>query len=79
VQFGVQVTIYDPWADINDVKEEYGITITNKLDDKDYEALIIAVAHKEFLEIDYNAYKSNGTVIFDTKSFIDRALTDGRL
>jgi UDP-N-acetyl-D-galactosamine dehydrogenase len=79
VQFGVQVTIYDPWADVVDVFDEYGISISNVLDDKDYEALIIAVAHNEFLEIDYNAYRQRGAVIFDTKSFINRDLTDGRL
>ena len=79
VQFGVDVDVYDPWADVAEVKKEYGIDILSHLDYKRYESVIIAVAHNEFLSLDYNLFKENSAVIFDTKSFIDRSLVDSRL
>ncbi|HWW39896.1 nucleotide sugar dehydrogenase [Pedobacter sp.] len=80
VQFGLCVDIYDPWADASEVKHEYNIDILNKLDDSViYDAVIVAVAHNEFLKFDYKKIKRNNGVIFDTKACLDRALVDGRL
>jgi UDP-N-acetyl-D-galactosamine dehydrogenase len=79
-QFGLDVTIYDPWADPKEVAHEYGLEIVTKLkDDEIYDGIIIAVAHKEFLTFDYKKYKRNNGVIFDTKACIDRNLVDCRL
>lgn len=79
-QFGLQVDIYDPWADAIEVKHEYGIPVLNKLDeDSVYDAIIVAVAHNEFLESDFNKIKTNNGVIFDAKACLDRSLVDGRL
>lgn len=80
IQFGLSVDVYDPWADIDEVKHEYGINILNKMDDSViYDAVIVAVAHSEFLKIDYKKIKRNNGVIFDTKACLDRNLVDGRL
>jgi UDP-N-acetyl-D-galactosamine dehydrogenase len=79
VQFGINVDVYDPWADPAEVKHEYGINILSTLSDKKYGSVIVAVAHHEFLEIDFKKYKANNAVIFDTKACIDRTLVDGRL
>jgi UDP-N-acetyl-D-galactosamine dehydrogenase len=78
-QFGMQVNVYDPWANADEVAQEYNITLVQDLNPTDYKAVIIAVAHNEFLEIDYQKYKQNGAIIFDTKSFIDRKFADARL
>lgn len=78
-QFGMIVDVFDPWADQKEVKHEYGIDILTDLKDFDYDAVIIAVSHDEFLKLDFSAWKNNGTVIFDTKAFVDRKLVDGRL
>lgn len=78
-QFGMDVHVYDPWAIAEEVHEEYGITLEQNLDEKNYKAIIIAVAHDEFLNLDYATYKQNGAIIFDTKSFIDRKFADARL
>ena len=79
VQFGINVDVYDPWADPTEVKHEYGVDILSELGDKKYDSVIVAVAHDEFLSIDFNKYKANNAVIFDTKACIDRNLVDGRL
>lgn len=78
-QFGLEINIYDPWADATEVKEEYDILISNKLESADYNLIIVAVSHNEFLKIDFKKYKENGAIIFDTKSFIDRKMVDARL
>lgn len=80
LQFGLSVDIYDPWADKEEVKEEYGLEILNEVDDNVvYDAIVVAVAHDEFLHFDYQKVKRNNGVIFDTKACLDRELVDGRL
>lgn len=80
LQFGLTVDIYDPWADKEEVKEEYGLEILNEVDKNAvYDAIVVAVAHQEFLEFDYQKVKRNNGVIFDTKACLERELVDGRL
>ncbi len=80
VQFGLSVDIYDPWADADEVKHEYGLDIINEVDTHVvYDAIVVAVAHNEFLKFDYLKVKRNNGVIFDTKACINRDLVDGRL
>lgn len=79
-QFGLDVDIYDPWADAKEVKHEYGIDILNTLNNSvAYEAIILAVAHDEFKSFEFQRFKKNNGIIFDTKSFVDRALVNDRL
>tara|TARA_Y100000768_G_scaffold323725_1_gene260285 strand:+ start:3142 stop:4401 length:1260 start_codon:yes stop_codon:yes gene_type:complete len=76
--YGIKVDIYDPLADIKDVKEEYGITL--KVSPKKYEAIVLAVAHNLFLEKGLNDFKSpKASVIYDVKSALKTEETDGRL
>ncbi len=79
VQFGINVDVYDPWADFNEVKKEFAITFLEDLSEKKYDSIIIAVAHDKFLNMDFSPYKVNNAVVFDTKACIDRKLVDGRL
>jgi UDP-N-acetyl-D-galactosamine dehydrogenase len=77
--FSLQVDVYDPWANTQDVMVEYGFDLIQENAFQTYDAIILAVAHQQFLELDYAKFKANGTIIFDTKSFIDRSLVDARL
>jgi UDP-N-acetyl-D-galactosamine dehydrogenase len=80
VQFGVQVEVYDPHANAAEVEEEYGVHLKPSIDGATYDSIILAVSHKAFATLDYTALKaSKDTIIYDTKSFLDRALVDGRL
>jgi UDP-N-acetyl-D-galactosamine dehydrogenase len=77
-EYGINVDIYDPNADQNEVLKEYKIKLTNKLDK--YDAIILAVSHQQFAHINYkNLKKSESSVIYDIKSFLDRNITDSRL
>jgi len=78
-QYGVQVEVYDPHANEDEVKEELGIELVQNLG-KEYGAVILAVAHKEFNELPLQTLiKDNHTVVFDTKSFFNRKMVDARL
>lgn len=78
--FGVEVDVCDPWANKEEVRQEYGIEIQNELQpDARYNAIIVAVAHQEFLQLDYNNLKAENGVIFDTKACLLRELVDARL
>src|SRR5574344_1383157 len=77
------ITVYDPWADKDRVKDNYNIELTNKsLSDMkgDFDAVILCVAHDEFADLNIRGLlkKDNG-VIYDVKGFLDRNVIDGRL
>lgn len=79
-QYGLNVDIYDPWADKEEVKSEYNLdTLENLVSDKKYEVVILAVSHKEFKELDINSLKNKESVLFDVKAFLDRDAVDARL
>lgn len=74
------IKIYDPWADKAEVQHEYQIEISNTLDTtKKYDAIILGVAHKEFLEIDIPSLLNENGVVYDVKGILDRTIIDGRL
>lgn len=73
------ITIYDPWADKAEVKHEYNIDIDNTIVDTKYDAIILAVAHKEFADLNIRTYIKDNGVIYDVKGVLDRNIIDGRL
>ncbi|MEA3490576.1 MAG: nucleotide sugar dehydrogenase [Campylobacterota bacterium] len=76
-EFGTDVSVYDPWADSEEVKREYGLDLLPSLDTK-YDAVVLAVAHDKFDGLDIEKLKSgNDTVIYDIKSKLEES--DGKL
>ncbi len=75
--FGVNITIQDPWADENEVKNEYGLDLVEDTTLDNYDAVILAVAHDEFKKLDLKS--SDQQVLFDIKSILDSSNVDGRL
>ena len=79
-QYGAEVEIYDPWASPDEVKHEYGLKSLLKLNSNHYEAIILAVAHKAFEEMDLRSLgSSSDVVIYDVKGILGKNLADGRL
>lgn len=79
IQFGLQVDVYDPYASKGEVEEEYGISMIANVTDH-YDAIILAVAHNEFLSMDFKTLTNgSNTVIFDTKACLNRDIVDARL
>ena len=80
--FGCKVDIYDPWAEPEEIKKCYGFEAVNDfscLDPAEYDAVVAAVAHRQFSEIDWSVFNKPGRVIFDVKGFLPGDLIDGRL
>ena len=79
--YHVHVDVYDPWASKEEVKHEYHLDLINAYSDLslDYDAIILAVSHNEFLELQLNHLKSKSGVIFDVKSLLPRDAVDARL
>ena len=78
ISFNLKVDIHDPQADENQVKKEYGIELKSGIED-DYSAIILAVSHKEFLQLDWQSIRSKVPIIFDAKSVLGKELVDSRL
>lgn len=76
-EFGVNIDVYDPWAEKAEVKREYGIDMIESFEYGNYEAMVLAVAHHQFKSLDL--HKTDKCVLFDIKSLIDRKKVDGRL
>lgn len=66
-EYRVKTTIYDPWANPEEVLVEYGITITKTKPQEVFDMLILAVAHKEFIETDLSPLKHAKTLVYDVK------------
>jgi UDP-N-acetyl-D-galactosamine dehydrogenase len=76
--FDINVDVYDPWANQEEVMHEYGITVVNELPKTEYTGAILAVAHKEFAHLDIRAIVGNG-VVFDVKGVLNKEMVDARL
>ena len=78
-EYNVNLTVYDPWANSAIAKREYGIDIINQLPDGKSDAVILAVAHNEFKELNVVSLLDDRHVIFDVKGFMNKNIIDGRL
>ncbi|MBA2196183.1 nucleotide sugar dehydrogenase, partial [Bacteroides fragilis] len=79
LEYTKNISVYDPWANAEKVYEEYGIRMIDNINEKKYDAIILAVGHNEFKTIDIKALGNDISVVFDVKCFLDRAIVDGRL
>ncbi len=77
--YDLNVDIYDPWANPEEVRHEYGISSYNKLPDTKYDAVILAVAHKIFESLPLVSIKKDKSVVFDVKAVLPKQIVDGRL
>ncbi|WNB17737.1 Vi polysaccharide biosynthesis UDP-N-acetylglucosamine C-6 dehydrogenase TviB [Marivirga arenosa] len=76
--YGIQVETYDPQADKEEVKHEYGVELIDK-PSSDYNAIVLAVSHKEFKDFNLSNHLSDNGVSYDIKGFFERGLADKRL
>lgn len=79
-QYKANLTVYDPWVNCDDVAQEYGIKCLTQLPPgQKYRAVILAVCHDVFKDIDYKQLLKENGVLYDVKGMLDRSLVDGRL
>ena len=78
-EYTYNITVYDPWANADAVKHEYGIDIVNELPKQRFDAVILGVAHKQFMDLDVTRLVKEGGVVYDVKGVLPREIVDGRL
>jgi UDP-N-acetyl-D-galactosamine dehydrogenase len=69
-EFGVQVSVFDPWANPDEVMHEYYVISSKTIPNKKFDGIIAAVAHKEFHDINFKNYLKEKSVIYDVKGFL---------
>jgi UDP-N-acetyl-D-galactosamine dehydrogenase len=77
-EYGINITIFDPWANIEEVKFEYELVTNNKMPDDKFDAIVLGVAHKEYMNINYDNYLKSNSVIYDVKNILVKKVS-GRL
>lgn len=78
--YSINVTIYDPVANSEELRNDYDVETLKNLDDNGkYDAIVLAVAHDEFLNLDWPSLLNEGGVIYDVKGCLDRNMVDSRL
>lgn len=78
-EYNVNVTIHDPWANPEIVMHEYAVELLDTLPEAKYDAIILAVAHKEFVGINLNSLKASRAIVYDVKSTLPEGIYDKRL
>ena len=81
--YGCEVDVYDPWANADEVMQEYGVPLLPEPPNGDYkekcDAVVVAVAHEQFTEFNYAEFSKEGCVIFDLKGILPEGVADERL
>jgi UDP-N-acetyl-D-galactosamine dehydrogenase len=77
--YEMNLTIHDPWANEAEVKHEYGIDTTKEMPTEKFDAVVLAVAHNEFVDKDWNSALKEGGIIYDVKGCLDKTKVHGRL
>ena len=76
--FGIDVDVYDPYANKEEVISEYNIQLKDEINQK-YDAVILAVAHKNFASLDWESIKKDTGIIYDVKGVLNKELATSRL
>jgi len=75
-----RITIYDPWANTENVKEEYNINLTSEISPSSkYDCVILCVAHEQFKSLNISEYLKKKSIVYDVKSFLPIEIVDERL
>jgi len=77
-EYGLSVTIYDPWVNTEEVKTEYNLEATNEIPDDTFDTIILGVSHKEFLNVNLNDLLTENGLIYDVKGVLKNKVS-GRL
>lgn len=76
--YGILVTIFDPWANPTEVKHEYGLSTVNEVPETTFDAVVLGVAHTEFLDLDINLLRNKCSILYDVKGVLVDGV-DGKL
>lgn len=75
-EYGTDITIYDPWANEEEVMHEYGLTSTRELPKESFDAIVLTVAHREFKDLDFSSLRNEKSVVYDVKNVLSCSIKD---
>lgn len=78
-EYGVEVTVYDPWVSEEEVREKYQVKLTKKVPENKYDAIILAVNHSEFINLNYEQLREKKSIVYDVKNSVPKEIKDGGL
>jgi UDP-N-acetyl-D-galactosamine dehydrogenase len=76
--YGIKITIYDPLANPSEVQHEYGLLTTAVLPEEKFDAVVLGVAHQQFLNIDFSKLQNENSLLYDVKGILGD-VADGKL
>lgn len=76
--YSADVEVFDPHANENEVRHEYGLSLISELNKK-YSAIVLAVSHQEFKSLDWSTIRDSNTIVYDVKGFLDKSMVTARL
>ena len=77
--YGTNITIYDPWADEEEVMHEYGMISLKQIPKNKFDAIVLTVAHNKFMNLDFSLLLKENSIIYDVKNILPNYLTDRTL
>ena len=77
-EYGIEITIYDPWANTEDVMHEYKLSTIKKIPIEKFDAIILGVAHNEFLHLEIDSLRNEKSILYDVKGILENNV-DGKL
>ena len=79
LEYNTNLTVYDPWVNSLTVQREYGFCVSEQFPENKYDAIILAVSHSEFIDLDVSHLKNEKCVVYDVQAFLNKKIIDGRL
>jgi len=76
--YGIIVSIFDPWANLEEVQHEYQLTTSTEIPHQKFDAVVLGVAHQEFLDLDLTQLQNSNSLLYDVKGVLGAGV-DGRL
>lgn len=78
-EYGINVSIYDPWANPNEVAHEYQLKMSSEIPNEKFDVVVLGVAHHEFTNLNLEELKNTNAVVYDVKGILDANTIDGKL
>jgi UDP-N-acetyl-D-galactosamine dehydrogenase len=75
-EYGVNVTIYDPWANAEEVMHEYGLVSVKEVPEEQFDAVVLTVSHNEFKTLDFSSLKKEHSLVYDVKNILSDTISD---
>ena len=77
--YGTKITIYDPWANEEELMHEYGMISSKKIPNTKFDAVVLTVSHNKFMNLDFSLLMKDNAVIYDVKNILPKNLADRTL